>query len=125
MIAEDIMRRDVVKIGRDATIKEAMRRMFEKHVSCLVVECNGSPDGLITRGDIFDKVIAEGDDPEKKKVCDVMSDPVVVIPPEWDIQSIARSMEETDLRRFPVVRDGKLVGFISSSDILRAKLGEK
>ena len=112
MICEDIMVRDVVTIGGDATIKEATKRMHERHVSCLVVERDGSPDGLITWGDISRRVITTGDDPNEKRVCDVMSDPVIVVYPKLDTKSIVRFMVETNLRRIPVVNDSKLVGFI-------------
>ena len=49
-----------------------------------------------------------------------MSSPLTVISPDFDIKEAARAMAQLKIRRLPVVKEGKLVGILTSSDITRA-----
>ncbi|HDH41772.1 MAG TPA: CBS domain-containing protein [Candidatus Altiarchaeales archaeon] len=121
MNVSDIMKRNVVKIGRDAPARDAMKIMIENDIGSLLVE-KGSDYGIVTRKDIVNKVIARGKDPMEVKVKDIMTEPILTVSSDMSITETARLMAKTNVRRFPVVDDGKLVGIVSNSDILRSTI---
>jgi len=122
MNANEIMTRGIMTIKRDASVIEAMKQMVDRRVTSLIVEKEGEKGvyGIITRKDIVNKVIAYGKDLETTKVSEIMSEPLMTISPEMGIDTIARLMAKTDIRRFPVMEGNKLVGMVSNSDILKA-----
>ena len=122
MNANEIMTRGVMTIKRDAPVMEAMRQMVDRRVTSLIVEKESERGvyGIITRKDIVNKVIAYNKDLETTKVSEIMSEPILTISADLSIDTVARLMAKTDIRRFPVMEDGKLIGLISNSDILKA-----
>ncbi len=112
----------VISINRDASVENAMKKMFERRVTSLIVEKKRKGDnvGIVTRKDIINAVIAENRDPERIKVEDIMSEPLLSVSPDFSIENLSRLMAKTNLRRFPVVEDDKIVGLVSNSDIIRA-----
>lgn len=119
---EDVMTRGVITISQDASVEEAMKTMVERHVSSIIVQKNSDDDvyGIVTRKDIISRVFSRGDDVKKLKVADVMSKPVMTITPQMGAVAAAKLMDKTNVRRFPVVENEKLIGIISNSDIFRA-----
>ena len=57
---------------------------------------------------------------EKQKIKDVMSHPLVTIDPNSNIEEAAILMSQRGLKRLPVIEKNKIVGIITSSDIMRA-----
>jgi len=122
MNANEIMTRGVMTIKRDASVMEAMKQMVDRRVTSLIVEKESERGvyGIITRKDIVNKVIAYNKDLKNTKVSEVMSEPLMTISPDMSIETVARLMAKTDIRRFPVMEGNKLVGMVSNSDILKA-----
>lgn len=122
MKIREVMTTGVEFINGDASVKDAMKRMLEHRITSLLVEKEDKGDqyGIITRKDILDRVIAREKNPNTIKVRDIMTKPVITVNPETDIIEIAKLMAEKNIRRFPVEENGKLIGLISNSDILRA-----
>jgi CBS domain-containing protein len=73
--------------------------------------------GIVTDRDLAIKVIAEGRDSKATKVQDVMSSDVVTVGPDDDIRRAFDAMQKNQLRRIPVVENGKIVGIIAQADI--------
>ncbi len=119
---EDVMTRGVISIDENANIEEAMRMMLERHVTSLVVRKKDDSDvfGIVTRKDIIHGVIGRHNDPVKVKVAEVMTKPVMTVTKQMDVVDVAKLMEKTHVRRFPVVENEKLVGLVSNSDIFKA-----
>ncbi|MBN2014834.1 MAG: CBS domain-containing protein [Candidatus Altiarchaeota archaeon] len=122
MNVRDIMRKNVISIDLDATILDAMNKMVEEQITSLVIEDKGknSVYGIITRKDIVNKVIAYDKDIKATLVSEVMSEPILSVSPDASIETVARLMAKTDIRRFPVMEGNKLVGMVSNSDIMKA-----
>jgi CBS domain-containing protein len=116
--AGDIMIREVVTISEKATLEEAARKLLEKHVNCLVVEIDGWPEGLLGREDLLDKIVTEGAVMLDERVGNVMSDPGIIVPADLDVRVVKKFMVQAKKERSVVVEEGRLVGFISISDIL-------
>lgn len=121
---KDCMRKDVKYIEPEATVEDALKKMYYERVTSLLVGSEEEPDGIITRKDIINKVMAKNDASEKDrfketKVKDVYSSPLLTAYPDQTLKSIARSMSRANIRRFPVTDGYKIVGIISNSDILK------
>ena len=117
-----IMTRGLITIDRDASVAEAVKKMMDRRVTSIIIEKDDENDsnGIITRKDIVNEVIAHRIDPKDAKVSDIMSEPLLTITPDMDIVHVSRLMAKTNIRRFPVIADGKLIGLVSNSDIIRA-----
>lgn len=122
MKARDIMSNGVISIERDATVYDAMQKMFDRRVTSLIVEKKSDKEnyGILTRKDIINKVIAPDKDPKELEITDVMSEPLLAISPDFTIENVSRLMQKTDIRRFPVVEEREIIGMVSNSDIMRA-----
>jgi CBS domain-containing protein len=120
MKAEDIMTREVVAIHGSATVADAVKLMKYKGLRSLIVEPRSETDpyGMVTETDIVYKVVAYGHDPKQMRVYEIMAKPCVVVNPELGVEYVARLFAQTQIRRAPVIQ-GKLLGVISVSDILR------
>lgn len=120
MTAADIMTTGVVTISGSATVAEAVKLMKEKGLRALIVERRNGQDpyGIVSETDIIYKVAAFGKDPKQLHVYEIMTKPCVVVTPDLGVEYVARLFSAVRIRRAPVV-DGKLVGIISTSDILR------
>jgi CBS domain-containing protein len=133
----DLMTTDIITVGRDASLKEAARRMIEADVSgLLVTDENGQLEGVITESDF---VKAEAGRRANKRarllrwfnqddvmpsaerlVKDVMTREVVTAPPFADHAEVARLMQKAGVKRIPIVEGTRPVGIVSRSDIMRA-----
>lgn len=122
MKVRDVMTKNVDAIASSITVAEAIKRMKEDGVSCLIVARKSADDvyGIVTRRDVVNKVVAYGRNLEEVKVEEIMSKPLITISPGVEIEYAARLMDKTGLRRL-VVFDGKaIVGIVSNTDILKA-----
>ncbi len=114
-----IMSKNVLTIAEDATVHEAAKSMSNKLFSCIVVTKNKRPLGIITERDLIKRIIVKSHNAKKVLVKDLMSKPVVTVPPESDLVPTGELMKKKKVRRFPVTDDnGKLVGLVTETDIL-------
>ncbi|NEP12796.1 MAG: CBS domain-containing protein [Symploca sp. SIO2C1] len=118
--AKDIMTKDVVTIRGSATVAEAVAVMKQKNLRALIVERRNDHDpyGIVSETDIIYKVAAYGHDPKQMRVYEIMTKPCIIVNPELGVEYVARLFANTRLRRAPVI-EGKLLGIISVSDILK------
>ena len=120
MQAQEIMTKNVVTISGSATIAEAVKIMKEKGLRALIVDrrSDADPYGIVTETDIVYKVAAFGHDPKQMRVYEIMTKPCVVVNPDLGVEYVARLFANTRIRRAPVI-EGKLLGIVSISDILK------
>lgn len=120
--AADVMQKNVVSIDGGATVAEAMRLMRERRVSSLLVNRRTHDDawGIMTRKDIVNKVIDPSKDPDKVKVFEILTRPVIMVSPGLALKYCARLMHQSGIRRAPVFDGKNIVGIISNSDIFNA-----
>ena len=118
--AKDIMTANVATISGSATIAQAVEAMKSKGLRALIVDRRheSDPYGIITETDIVYKVAAFGHDPKKMRVYEIMTKPCIVVNPDLGVEYVARLFANTRIRRAPVI-EGKLLGIISISDILK------
>lgn len=104
--------------GKEPVTKVAM--IMDKHDigSVIIVDDKDRPAGILTERDIVKRVVAKKRDAKEVKAEEAMSKPLVTIEPEVDIKEAARLMSVRDVKRLGVMYKGKLVGIVSSKDIL-------
>jgi CBS domain-containing protein len=118
------MRRNPLTIGRDANLVKAIEMIVEYKLTGLTVtDDDGSAVGILSELDcirgVLNTLYNDGD-PEQALVKDVMSTDLSTCSPGDSIVSVAQDMLDSRQRRRPVLENGKLVGQVSSSNILWA-----
>jgi CBS domain-containing protein len=118
MELRDIMTRNVEVISGDASVKEAANKMRTIDVGFIPV-CDGSRlKGILTDRDITIRATADGRDPIKTKVADVMSTDIAYCLEDQKVDEAVCLMEARQIRRLPVLNlDKQLVGIVSLGDI--------
>jgi signal-transduction protein with cAMP-binding, CBS, and nucleotidyltransferase domain len=117
--AEDLMTKHVVKIESDASVADAIQKMRQWNVSSLLVQRKDDTDtwGFMTETDVVEKVIADDKAPESVFVHEIMTKPVITVPPNCSLRDCASLMARADIRRVLVFDGQSIVGIVSSSDI--------
>jgi CBS domain-containing protein len=113
------MVQEIIKIRADATVKEAVEMMNKHGIGCLIAIKNGNPIGIMTERDILKRVIPESKNPEKAQVSEVMSAPLIVGGSDMYVEDAARLMFKKNIKKLPIMENGKLVGLLTLSDIAR------
>ncbi|MBS0416079.1 MAG: CBS domain-containing protein [Proteobacteria bacterium] len=135
------MTRDPIAVSRDTSLEKAATLMVEHRISGLpVVDEAGAVIGMITEGDLIRRAeldtsgqapgwlsrflvpgLAAEEYPHSYgvRVREVMTEKVIAIIPDTPLSAIVQSMEAHCVKRLPVVQDGKLIGMVSRTDLLR------
>lgn len=112
MKAREIMTTEVIRILDDATVEDAARLLARNRISGLpVVNEAGILIGLVTELDLIAR--------QGRLVSDIMSRGVITIGPETEVEQIQHLLTNQRIRRVPVVEDGKVIGIVSRSDLVR------
>jgi CBS domain-containing protein len=142
MRAIDVMVRDVVTVSRDTDVAEAIKLLAEHDVSALpVLDKDGNLVGVLSEADLIHRaeigtekhrpwwieamtgastLAEEFAKSHGKKVGEVMTDGVISVTEETPLSEIAALFERKRIKRVPVVKDGKLVGIVSRSNLIQA-----
>ena len=128
MKVADLMQTKVISVRGDEPLSEAVRLLAEGHVSGLpVVDPAGRVIGVLSSADILQAEAESGGPGELERngalVEDVMTRRPLMIAPEAELHEAAQQMLYGEVHRLFVESEGKLVGVISQSDIVRAVAG--
>jgi CBS domain-containing protein len=113
----DVMTSDPTTLESSKTIAEAARAMREGDFGALIVTDGGSVRGIVTDRDIVVRAIADGSDPESTPLDEVFSEQLETLSPDDSIDEAVSKMRANDIRRLPVVEDGRAVGIVSLGDL--------
>lgn len=142
MRADQVMSKSVISVGPDTPIAEAAKVMLQSHISGLpVLDDAGKLIGIVSEGDFLrrseigtekkhrrwlsfllgpgreavDFVHARG-----RKVGEIMTHDPLTVTEDTPLEDIVRLMERNNVKRLPVLRDDKLVGIVTRSNLLQA-----
>ena len=128
MNVRELMTTAPVTVQPDATLGEVAVLMKQEDCGSIPVVEDGRLVGIVTDRDIVIRGIAAGSDPKTQRVSTVMSADPVTIRRDDDLADAEKVMADRQIRRLPVVENGKLVGIIVTAQIARAadkrKVGE-
>lgn len=111
------MTRDPRTVEADDSVVEAARQMREGDVGDVIVTRGGQVAGIVTDRDIVIRAVAEGRAQESTRVSDVATTDVRALEPSQSVDEAIQAMREHDIRRLPVVADGRPVGIVSLGDL--------
>ena len=118
MKIRDIMSTPVIRIHPEETVAVAARTLAHYNIGALpVCDRAGKLCGVVTDRDLVTRCLAAGRKPENTKVGDVMTGQVVSAAPDMDTGVAAHLMGRQQIRRLPVVENGKLCGMVSLGDL--------
>jgi CBS domain-containing protein len=99
--------------------------MREGHIGSLPITDDETLVGMITDRDITTRVVAEAADPKTTSVGDVYSRDLISVEPDKDLEEALQLMARHQVRRLPVVENGRLVGIVAQADIARSENEKK
>ncbi|MGW2248729.1 CBS domain-containing protein [Kitasatospora sp. NPDC001660] len=118
MKAADLMTAPPVTVDLGATAFEAARRMEQEAVGCVLVTLDGRLCGILTDRDLTLRALAHGSGPGQP-VADLMTTPVTTVDVGDDLDTVYRTFRSSDVRRLPVLDQGRPVGMLTVDDLLR------
>ena len=117
MEIKDIMTQNVVTVGPEESVEVAARSLAQYNIGVLPVCSGGKLMGMVTDRDLVTRCVAANRAPGKTTVRDVMTGQVFFAQPDMDVAVAAHLMGRKQVRRLPVVEEGKLCGMISLGDL--------
>ena len=115
---KQIMSNSIVSVDSSITATNAAKMMEDASVGAMVVLENNLPVGIITDRDFAVKIAAHSypiDTPVRR----IMSSPLISIDPNSDLWAASDLMSTRNVRKLPVIDDDKVVGIITSSDLVK------
>lgn len=116
---------EVVSVGPDDTVYDAIKKMADKDIGSLVVLERGKLVGLITERHYSRNVFLKGRSSPQTKVAEVMERDVVCVHPSQSVELCMALMNAKRVRHLPVVDDGRLVGIVSIGDIVKSMISDR
>ena len=108
---------ETIQADRPAT--EAAQKMKEADAGMIPVMTNGNLLGTVTDRDIALRIVAEGKDPQSTLVGEIASTDPITVAPDEDLDAALEKMAKHQVRRLPVVEDGRLIGVVAQADVAR------
>ena len=121
----DAMTEDPRSIGASASVVEAARLMRDQHIGSLPITDDEQLVGMITDRDITTRVVAEAANPQATSVGDVYSRDLISVEPDKELEEALQLMARHQVRRLPVVENGRLVGIVAQADIALSETENK
>lgn len=142
MNAGDVMTQSTLTVDPDASIVHAIQLMLKRRISGLpVVDNTGALVGIVTEGDLLrraelgtqkrrprwiefligpGRLADEYVNASGRKVQDVMTTQVHTVSEDTPLTEVVKIMESKQVKRLPVLREGRVVGILSRANLLRA-----
>jgi CBS domain-containing protein len=116
---------DVLSIGPDASVLDAVKLMAEKGVGALTVMEGTRMVGVVTERDYARKIILKGRSSDTTTVGEVMTSEVITTSGSGSVEQCMNVMTNSRIRHLPVVDDGVVTGIISIGDLVKAVIADQ
>jgi len=117
ILIQDIMARTLISVNPSTTALQIAKMMEQGGIGAIIVKENDNPIGIVTDRDFATKIAANSlslDTPAKK----IMSSPLITINHNEPISAAAERMSSKKIRKLAVTENGKIVGLITSTDLV-------
>ena len=118
MPVKEIMTRDVVTVDISNSVPQLAQHMLNYNVGSVIITDREQPVGIVTERDIVRKIVSINLRPDEISIKELMTTPLISIPSTEDVTDTMHKMVKMEIRRLPVVENGKLVGIITDTDLL-------
>ena len=120
IIVRDIMAKNIKTVKPNDSVHAAVLKMNKFDIGCVIVISSGRPVGIITETNVMRRIVEPRMDPATVWAKDIMTSPLVTIDQTAAVEEAAKIMADKNINRLPVTNGNKLVGLISSTDIVKA-----
>jgi CBS domain-containing protein len=118
-----ITRTPLVTVHGRSSVMDAVRAMHHEHIGAVAVVDDNTLIGIFSERDLMNRVVLEQLDPERVRVSDVMTSPVITVHRSATADDALKLMDEKHIRHLPVINsDGKLAGMVSVRSLLHEKV---
>ena len=114
-LIEDRASADIVSASVDTPVREAIALLAEKRIGAIPVMQGGSVAGIFSERDVIYRLAQEGE---------VMTAPAITVERGRTVLDALALMTKRRIRHLPVTDDGRMCGFISIGDLVKARLDE-
>lgn len=117
----EIMTSPVVTVVASMPAEDALHLMRARHIHSVIVEPDrpGGAYGIMTQRDLLKKIVAADRPLLNVTVGDLASSPLITVSPDTPIKQASIIMLDANIRRAVVMKEGKLVGIVSDTDIFQ------
>ena len=120
ILVRDIMAKNVKTVRTDDSVHDAVVKMNKFDVGSVIVTSNNRPVGIITGKNVLVRIVEPRLDAGIVRAKDIMSSPLITIDASAPIEEAAKLMAQRHIKKLAVVEGDKVVGVLSTSDIVRA-----
>ena len=120
ILVRDIMAKNVKTVRTDDSVHDAVVKMNKFDVGSVIVTSNNRPVGIITSKNILVRIVEPRLDAGVVRAKDIMSSPLITIDASAPLEEAAKLMAQRHIKKLAVVEGDKVVGVLSTSDIVRA-----
>ena len=117
ILIQDIMTRALITVNLSTTALQVAKMMEQGGIGAVLVQDNGNPVGIVTDRDYATR-IAANDLPLSTAVENIMSTPLITINHDEPISAAAERMTSKKIRKLPVTENGKIIGIVTSTDLV-------
>ncbi|MBR0785282.1 CBS domain-containing protein [Bradyrhizobium iriomotense] len=117
--------REVLSVGPDETVSDAIKKMADKNVGSVVVMEGDKLIGIMTERHYARNVFLKGRTSPTTPVRDIMESKVVFVRPDQSVEEAMAIMTEKAVRHLPVIEQGNVVGMISIGDLVKDKISDQ
>ena len=120
ILASNVMKQNFVEMDGLATVQDSLNTLNREDARVVIVRKRHEHDahGLILLSDIAKKVLAKDRAPERVNLYEIMSKPMLTVPPEMDVRYCARLFDRFGLSVAPVLKDDQILGIVSYSELV-------
>jgi len=113
----EVMTADPRTVEPDASIVDAAKAMAQDDIGAVLVTEQGRVTGIVTDRDIAVRAVAAGKDPSSTRVSEVCTANPTTLTVDQSVEDAIRVVREQNVRRIPVVQDGRPAGIVSIGDL--------
>ena len=124
-VRDILHQRELFSVEETQSVCQVARRMAELHVGAILVVRDGELRGVFSERDLLTRVVIEGLQPDTTPVERVMSTNISTIDESASLEEAMEAMRVHGCRHLPVLRTGKVVGFLSMRDLMNHELAHK
>ena len=120
ILVRDIMAKNVKTVRTDDSVHDAVVKMNKFDVGSVIVTNNNRAVGIITSKNILSRIVESRLDASTVRAKDIMSSPLITIEPDAPIEDAAKLMAQKRIKKVAVMDKDKIIGIVSTSDIVKA-----
>ena len=120
ILTRDIMNDQFIELDGIRTVREAIEEMLKLNANVLIVKKRNEQDeyGIVQLSDIARKVLAKDRSPDRVNIYEIMTKPVIGVPPTMDVRYCSRLFDQFGLASVPVIENDKVIGMVSYNELV-------